>query len=225
MRHRCILTPMKLLSDSQNSILLLLKKKITVSVDEATFHLGITKTAVRRHLLVMERRGLVERVQQRKERGRPSLAFRLTPSARRLFPNKEAEILSGLIKFLTESGNEELIEEFFKQYWEKRYESIQARLAKKKTPDISTRIQVLKEELEKEGFMPRSRVVQKSQQLTFQECHCPLESVVSSTRVPCHMEKRLISRVLNAPVTVVKLREDEDEGPCEYTLPIQKLMK
>lgn len=213
---------MKLLSESQNKILLTLKKKIVLSVDQITNELRITKTAARRHLLSLERRGLLQRDSRKIGRGRPNLVFRLTPSAHRLFPSKEAEILNDFLEYLSRTGNDALIEDFFEQYWQSRFEAIQKRLQEKGKDDLTTRIQVLKEELEKEGFMPRSRVIRQGQELMLQECHCPIESIISTTRLPCRLEQRLIARVLNAPVTSAKFRESAEDGPCEYRLPISK---
>lgn len=212
---------MKLLSDSQNKILLALKQKPILSVDQITSRLGIAKTAARRHLLSLEKRGLLERDLRRESRGRPSLVFRLTSAAHHLFPSKEAEILSDLMEFLSRTGHEALVDQFFEQYWQKRYENIQKRLREKGRDDFETRLQALKEELEKEGFMPRSKVIRKGTELQLQECHCPLGSIVQTHRQPCRLESRLISRVLNAPVQEAKIRSDEHNGPCEYILPVR----
>lgn len=201
-----------------------LKKKGSLSVDDLTSTLGFAKTAVRRSLLSMERRGLVARSFQPSERGRPRLVFQLTSAAGRLFPSKEAELLSSLLKFLIDSGHEQIVDNFFEKYWQQRFDAIQKRLIKKGKDDFETRLEALKDELEKEGFMPRSRVSRHGSQVTLQECHCPIEAAASITGKPCQLEQRLISRVLNSPVGGAAIRK-EPHGSCEFNLPIPPLNK
>lgn len=215
---------MKLLSNSQSHIVSLLKAKGVLSVNELTSALGTAKTAVRRNLLSLERRDLVERVYKPAKRGRPSLAFRLTSAANKLFPSKEAELLSSLLDFLIGFGHEKIVNEFFESYWQKRYDEIQKQLQKKGKDDLQTRLSVLKAVLEKEGFMPQSRFAQKGSQLSLQECHCPLEAAATVTSMPCKLEQRLISRVLNAPVKATTLR-GEAQNACEFILPVSRQTK
>ncbi len=215
---------MKLLSELQDKILTQLKRRGPLSVDQVTSALGVAKTAARRNLLALEKRGLIEKKFLALGRGRPRLVFRLTPKSNRLFPSKEAEILSSLLEFLIEAGHETLVDKFFEKYWEKRFEAIQERLAKKGKSDFETRLEVLKEELEKEGFMPRSRVTKRGSELCLQQCHCPIEAAARINRNPCRLEKRLISRVLNAPVGDVRFRT-ESHGFCEFALPRSRANK
>lgn len=215
---------MKLLSDQQDKILSQLKKKGPLSVDDLTSALRLAKTAVRRALLSMEKRGLVVRSFHSSERGRPRLVFQLTSTAGRLFPSKEAELLSSLLKFLIDSGHEQIVNSFFENYWQQRFDSIQKRLIKKGKDDFATRLEALKDELEKEGFMPRSQVSRHGSQVSLQECHCPIEAAASVTGKPCQLEQRLISRVLNSPVGSAKIRKEPHET-CEFKLPVPPLNK
>jgi len=210
---------MKLLSDQQDKILAQLKKKNSLSVDDLTSILRLAKTAVRRTLLSLEKRGLVVRSFHPSERGRPRLVFQLTSAAGRLFPSKDAELLSSLLKFLIDSGHEQIVDDFFENYWQQRFDAIQERLLKKRKDDFETRLEVLKDELEKEGFMPRSRVSRHGSQVSLQECHCPIEAAASITEKPCQLERRLISRVLNSPVGSATIRKEPHET-CEFNLPI-----
>jgi predicted ArsR family transcriptional regulator len=212
---------MKLLSESQSRILSALKRKGTVSVNLLTRELGLTKTAVRRHLLTMEKRGLIERRLLPGRRGRPSLAFHLTTAAHRLFPSKEAELLDRLLRSLMDSGHEDWVNRFFEDYWHERYEKIRRRLLHIGKDDLKTRMKVLTEELENEGFMPRASFAKRGSQMTLRECHCPIEAASRMTKFPCRLEQRLISRVLNAPIQNAAIKTDSGDA-CEFTLPTQR---
>lgn len=212
---------MKLLSPSQSRILSTLKRKGTVSVTLITREMGLAKTAVRKHLLAMEKRGLIERRLLPARRGRPALAFRLTTSAHRLFPSKEAELLDRLLRFLMNGGHEDLVNRFFEEYWLERYEKIRKRLLRIGKDDLKTRMKVLTEELEHEGFMPRASFAKHGSQATLRECHCPIEAASRLTRLPCQLEQRLISKVLNAPIRSATIKADQD-GACEFILPVPR---
>lgn len=213
---------MKLLSEIQSRILELLKTNTVLSIDDLTTELNMTKTAVRRQLLAMEKRELLEREYQHLERGRPALRFRLTSGAERLFPSKEAEILSELITFINRSGHEELLEKFFEDYWQKRLDSILAEIKKKGRDSFENRLELLKDVLARDGFMPSSRFESRGKELVLRECHCPLEAAVGVSRLPCKLEQRLISKVLNAPITSLEIRPDNN-NLCEFRLPVSKI--
>lgn len=215
---------MKLLSEHQSRILELLKANSQMSVDELVGELGLAKTAVRRQLLAMERRGLIEREFRAASRGRPTLAFALTSDAKRLFPSKEAELLSDLMNFLNREGHDEILDRFFESYWQKRLDLIMERIRKTGRDDLETRLEVLKEVLEDEGFMPSARFEQKGRELLLRECHCPIEAAVKVSALPCRLEQRLIAKVLNAPVTSALIR-GETRSSCEFRLPVSKLTR
>lgn len=215
---------MKLLSQKQSQIVNLLKEHPRISVDEIVLHLGEAKTAVRRQLLSMEKRGLVQREYHPSGRGRPCLVFSLTSGVKRLFPSKEAEVLSDLLAFLIQDGQEDLLERFFEDYWQKRLQSILSEIRKRGRDDFDTRLDVLCEALEREGFMPSARLQKRGKEVLLRECHCPLEAATQVTELPCRLEQRLISKVLNAPLDTIALRS-AGVPACEFRLPVSRSQK
>ncbi len=217
---------MKLLSKAQAEILDLLNEREALSVDEVSHQIGGAKTAIRKHLLAMERRGLLQREYRPAERGRPTLIFRLTSKSNSLFPTKEAEILNELIGYLTREGHEDLLEQFFENYWQKRLELVKERIEEKGRDDMDARVEVLKEVLEDEGFLPDAHINKKGDEVLLRQCHCPIEAITqasgSRAHLPCHLEKRFIAKVLNAPLSSMKL-ECKADSPCEFQLPISKI--
>ena len=212
---------MKLLSSTQSRVLELLKKNLELSVDQISDHLQVAKTAVRRHLLAMERRGLLQRHFRAAQRGRPILTFSLTAKSKYLFPSKEAEILNDLLNFLSQKNQDEFLEEFFEGYWEKRLKSVMSRIRKKDENNLEARLQALKEVLEEDGFMPDTHIDKKHDEIMLRQCHCPLEAASQFSTLPCRLEQRLIAKVLNAPVSSLTLRSDNNPV-CEFRLPLSK---
>lgn len=213
---------MKLLSDHQSQILELLKERSPLAVDEIVRALGFAKTAVRRQLLSLEKRGLLQREFLSAERGRPSLAFRLTSDAKRLFPTKEGELLNDLMNFLMREGHESVLENFFDSYWQKRLDEIHSRIRKAGRDDLDTRMEALRDVLENEGFAPSARFEKKEREILLRECHCPIEAAVGPNQLPCRLEQRLIAKVLNAPLGAMGGRRGGREAENAIRLPRSK---
>lgn len=79
----------------------ILKRKGQAKVDELAGALGVTPMAVRLHLVVLERDGLVEKTPVREGAGRPALVYRLTEQAEEVFPKSYdalAELLIDAVK-------------------------------------------------------------------------------------------------------------------------------
>lgn len=202
---------MKLLNEDQIQIVERLKTHGMQSVDALTKWQKKPKTAVRRTLLALENKGILSRVLKKSERGRPVLFFELAPASKTLFPSKEAEILSELIQYLVKQGHTSVLEKFFSDYWDHRYDLVMERLEKRKCRDLNTRLEVLKGVLNEEGFYARSNLSKKNDQITLRECHCPLTAVSKVVDIPCRMEAKLISRVLNADCTDSSPRNEEQK--------------
>ena len=192
---------MDLINEDQFKILERLKTQGIQSVDAITRWRKKPKTAVRRALLGLEKKGVVERLLQKSERGRPVLCYKLSPDSKAVFPSKEAEVLNELIQYLLKLGHTSILEDFFSQYWDRRYELVMQRLSQRKCRDLSSRLEVLKSVLNEDGFYARSNLNKKNNQITLKECHCPIAAVASAVNSPCRLEAKLISRVLNADCT------------------------
>lgn len=201
---------MELLTPIQNQTLEILKRKGRQSIDQITGEIGLAKTAVRRALLTLERRGLLQRAWVPAQRGRPRLAFSLSEDSQGLFKNKESELLEGLIAHLMKHGLAQVVEDYFESYWEKKYAKVLKKMSRRKNKDLSTRLEILVSALEDEGFYPRANLDEKSGKFLLKECHCPISAAARVTDIPCRVEERFIAKVLNTGVT--------GRGACEFEI-------
>lgn len=209
---------MNLLSDIKHKVLEIIKTHQNISIDKITSLSGLSKTSIRRHLISLERKKLIERNYIPSARGRPILSFKLTRNAYVLFPSQNAELLNQLLQYLIERNQHELLKDFFEKYWNSRLLKFSETLKSKKRDDQNTRLEVIKSLLEEEGFNPHIRKDRVSGQLHLQERHCPFESVVQVTRLPCKLEQNFISKALKINVNTVSLRPSGDEN-CDFELP------
>jgi len=82
---------------TRRQIVEILKQRGRATVDELSKEIGITLMAVRLHLVVLERDGLVIRGSVREGPGRPTLVYRLTEQAEEVFPKHYDQLANNLL--------------------------------------------------------------------------------------------------------------------------------
>lgn len=188
-----------LLKEAKAKLLDLIKVHGEVSVDEATERLGLAKTTVRQHLLLLERQGLVRRGDRKRPKGRPQSVYRLSENATPLFPSREPQLLRQVLTQLIEDGQKEWVDRFFRAYWRQRARKFRDRLEETGKTSRDAVRQVLVEMLEEEGFMPEI-VAGRGGALTVRECNCPFSEAVKATRIPCRLEAEFLREVLQEEI-------------------------
>lgn len=99
---------MVLEGDSRRQVLTqLLEHKSGTTVDEVITSVGLSRTAVNQHLMVLEREGYIRKAASRRTGGRPGRVYVLTEDGTNLFPKKYAWFSRLLIQTLREQLGEE----------------------------------------------------------------------------------------------------------------------
>jgi predicted ArsR family transcriptional regulator len=102
-----------LLGESRGRIVDLLRREPR-SVGELAGVMAMSEVAVRRHLSVLERDGLVTaETVRRLGPGRPCAQYHLTDRGRRLFPDQSAQFACELLAFLEEEHGRSAVLRFF----------------------------------------------------------------------------------------------------------------
>ena len=104
----------------------LLQEPQGVSVERLTGDLGVTPSAVRQHLALLERDGLVERASQQATRGRPEQLYALTPLGREVFPRRYRHLAEGLIAELGETLGQRKLEGLMRRMGNKSGKTVAA---------------------------------------------------------------------------------------------------
>ena len=202
-------------SDTRRELLQIMKRKGSLSVDEAMEALGMARTTVRDHLLQLKEKGLLDRTAERKGRGRPSHRYEMTRRAKVLFPSRDGELMGRLVRFLKEQGAEALVQTFFETYWNDRTEAVKRKLQRVASDDIDDTVETLREILEEEGFMPK--ITRKENQVTIRECNCPFPESVKHTKIPCRLERQFYETLFEVEVDRVTYIP-EGNAACSYEL-------
>ncbi len=207
------------LSASKRTLLDLIKRQGSVSLDEAAEATGLARTTLREHLLKLEGEGLIGRVAERRGRGRPSLRFHLTEHGNLLFPARDGALLHELLDFLKREDRWNLIETFFTGFWEKRLREAEHRLDALGPEDLGGRMELLEAILREQGFMPEVQL--GGEQIVIRECNCPFPDAVRQTRLPCRLEARFFEQLLQRAAQRVSYIPD-GQPACTYTFPAEK---
>jgi predicted ArsR family transcriptional regulator len=200
-------------SDTRRELLQIIKRRGSLSVDEAMDALGMARTTVREHLLQLKEKGLLDRTAERKGRGRPSHRYEMTQRAKVLFPSRDGELMGRLVRFLNERGAEDLVQTFFEAYWNDRTEAVKRKLQRVVSDDIDDKVETLREILEEEGFMPK--ITREDNQVTIRECNCPFPESVKETRIPCRLEEEFYEEIFETDLERVS-HIPEGHSACTY---------
>jgi len=189
--------------------------------------LGLTTTAVRRHLDALLDAGQVEAAERApygpgavstsRGRGRPAKVFTLTPAGREAFEQSYDDLAVDALRFLAETGGPSAVEDFARR----RLSALEARHAERLAEvEPDERVHALVEALTEEGYAaslvdgPGGPAVQICQH------HCPVGHVAAEFPALCEAETEAFSRLLGTHVTRLATLAHGD-GVCTTLVPRQ----
>jgi predicted ArsR family transcriptional regulator len=161
--------------------------------------LGISPTAVRRHLDALVADGLATDREQRplggaqRGRGRPPREFLLTAQGRGSFPHAYDDLAAAALRFLAETGGDKAVAEFAAL----RVATVEERHG----PEVRAaeeKVQALAEALTSEGYAASAHKVGSGGQLC--QHHCPVAHVAAEFPQLCEAETRAFERLLGTHV-------------------------
>jgi len=199
---------------TREKILLTLKKKGSMSVDGLSREVNITPMGIRQHLLVLERKGIVEYVTRKHGVGRPGFLYRLTETADELFPKGYQDLALDILSDLERTDGKDKIDQLFKRRKE--------RLAAELTPHLqgidtlSGRVHSFSEMLQKNGY-----IVELEEHPTLfrlKQFHCPILKVARRFKEACDYDLQLYRELIGETVRREQCISDGGQS-CEYVIP------
>jgi DeoR family transcriptional regulator, suf operon transcriptional repressor len=187
--------------DRQRDLLkFLLKRKAGVSIDDIATELGITRPAVRQHLVSLERAGYVEQGKLLVTGGRPGQTYRLTEKGYDLFPKQYSwfseVLLENLHAQLGEKGLGELMEQLGKDIADQNVARAQGEALKDRVENVAKLMNELAYQAEtvftgKE--LPGSPPV-------IEASNCVFHTIAARFPAICKFDIALLSRLTGAQV-------------------------
>lgn len=189
--------------------------------------LGLTTTAVRRHLDALLDAGHVEATEKApygpgaistsRGRGRPAKVFSLTAAGRDAFEQQYDDLAVGALRYLADTGGAAAVEGFARHRvseLERRYAATLADVCESERPEV------LVSALSRDGFA--ATLVENETGYAVQICqhHCPVGHVAAEFPVLCEAETEAFSRLLGTHVTRLATLAHGD-GVCTTLVPRQ----
>lgn len=194
-------TLVDLLGDSRASIVDLLRRRAQ-SVADLAAAMDLSEVAIRRHLQVLERDGLVDAQTVRRDGpGRPSARYTLTDRAHRLFPDNSAQLAIELLTYLEEQHGHEALLGFMRWRAARQGGRYATALAGVDSREGTAKLAEL---LSDDGYLAESEQVTDGDGRTVLELtqgHCAIKEIAEQHPEICAYETQLFSDLLGTTVS------------------------
>jgi predicted ArsR family transcriptional regulator len=183
-------------TSTRKVLLTLMKTKGSSSVNEMAKELGITEMAIRRHLNMLERDGLIEAKLTRQAMGRPMHLYSLTLLADDLFPKNYHHLTLDLLGELDSADGNNMAGQLFERRKQRLLQKYMGRMEGK---DLVDRVAELADIQNANGYMVRWET-DDAGCYVFTEYNCPIAQVAKQYNEACHCELALFRNLLGAEV-------------------------
>ncbi|MFQ5695019.1 MAG: helix-turn-helix transcriptional regulator [Terriglobia bacterium] len=186
-----------LVSAAEGRVLACLKRIGRGEVKAIARSLRVTAMAVRHHLAVLEKAGLVKTTLERRGVGRPRHVYSLSASADAFFPNEYEALASNLIRSIAELDGEAKLARLFKHMKEAALARCSPRMAGK---PLRRRVAEMARIMTESGYMAKwKQLDHRTFQIT--EHNCAIACVAQQCQHPCECELAMFQELLQATVS------------------------
>lgn len=185
--------------DSQQQVMKqLLDHKTGMTVDELVEAIGLSRSAINQHLLVLERAGHIEQITARKTKGRPGRVYVLTEKGTNTFPKKYSWFSRVLIQALEKSvGSEGLAQYMFDLGVDMSAIAIPRLVGKNRTERIDEIVKIMNET----GFVAQTIPGKKTDKLPRIECkNCVYHDLSREFTAVCRFDIGFLSGLMGVEV-------------------------
>ena len=205
---------------TRDAILSILRRRAGVSVDVFARELGLAGATVRRHLDVLLRDGYVSAVQVRGRTGRPRYAFSLTEDGAELFPHHYVRQTRRLLDEIVALGVEDTAGRDGEAIAGLLFDKMSERLAEEYAPRVAgdtmeERVRLAARLLAEEGLDFEVDSDEEGVRLLGRGCPC-MRFSNGAHSMSCDHDRRLLERVIGAPVTALPRARLPSEFLCGY---------
>lgn len=208
------------ISPAERRVLAYLKRVGRCEVKAIARSLRVTAVAVRHHLVVLEKAGLVKTTLERRGVGRPHYVYSLSASADAFFPKEYETLASNLIHSITELDGETKLVRIFEHTKEAAVARYSPRMAGK---PLRRRVAEMAKIMTEAGYMAEwEQLDQRRFQIT--EHNCAIARVAQQCQHACVCELAMFRELLQATVS----RQEHivaGDRCCRYIIQAQQRRK
>lgn len=202
------------MQDTRRKILQLLKLKGGMTADELSQTLKITSMGVRRHLITLERDGLIQYKTEQRGMGRPSYVYALTELGDELFPRTYPQLVNSFLDAVKALDGDKGLERIFRKRTEWLEAQYRARLNDK---DLEAQVKGLAQIRTEEGYMAS---FEKLDENTFilREHNCAICQIARHCSQACSYEVELFRRVFKGAEVAREKHIMRGDLTCTYVI-------
>lgn len=199
---------------TKDKILDLLKKEVSLTVNDLTDRLNITHMAVRKHLNILEKDGLIQSNEIKQPMGRPLQIYSLTEKGERLFPKNYEGISVEFLHDIKDLHGDESIHYLFKKREQRLTKEYSTRIAQKSTHEKMNELVKIQNE---KGYMANiSQIDENTYELV--EYNCPILAVAKEFKTACSCETQMFKNILETDqVNRICCKTDRDDH-CKFLI-------
>jgi len=202
-------------SSTKDRILQLLKKEVSLTVNELTDHLDITHMAVRKHLISLEKDGLIKTKEVKQPMGRPLQTYSLSDKAEEYFPKNYEGISLEFLHDIKEIHGEEVVQQLFKKREARLIDEYSQRVQRKDS--ATEKLQEIVNIQNEKGYMADlTKIDDDTYEIT--EYNCPILSVAKDFKIACKCETDMFKEVLGIEQIHRTCCRTEGDNHCKFLL-------
>jgi len=181
--------------NTREHVILELKRAGSLSTKDLAGLLGISSTAVRQILNVLQAEGLIDTRTERQPQGRPCYVYTLTEKGHDLFPEAYDSLAIELLETVREIGGEEMIQDLVAKQVSKKEERYRKLM---KGRSLAEKLAQLRELRDGDGYMA---VVEDGEtKSAIREHNCPIYRIAKNHPEMCAQEIALMERLLGVSI-------------------------
>ena len=200
---------------TKDKILHLLKKDVSLSVNELTDCLEITHMAVRKHLNSLEKDGMITSQEVKQPMGRPLQTYLLTEKGESLFPKNYEGITIEFLHDMKEMFGDDVVNALFEKREQRLTNEYSEKMksAKSMTHKINELVKIQNEK----GYMANiSQIDPHTYELV--EHNCPILAVAHQFNVACSCETELLKNVLETDDVKRTTCKTDGDDHCKFLI-------
>lgn len=198
--------------DPRSDILNLLKRRDS-SVDELSPELGISPTATRQHLSILERDGLIKRTSVKEKLGRPKVIYSLSEKAEGLFPKAYSDFFKWTIKDMIEREGPERVRSLMERLGTQQASYYRERV--REDGDVESMVEILNE------LGAFAEMKRENGHIMIREYNCLIYDIAMEFGdLVCEFDLKFISSLLNSNVALKSCIAHGDRC-CSFALDLQ----
>jgi DeoR family suf operon transcriptional repressor len=175
----------------QQMLQTLLENKSGLTVDELSKSLGITRTAINQHLLVLESSGYIAKGKLTKTGGRPGHTYVLTQQGYDLFPKQYAWFSQLLLDFLQKQLGDDGVEKYMTKLGAELAKTLKERIKGATPEERIVEVAAIMQELGYDAYAEKTAI---------KAYNCVYHHLAQSHREVCQLDISLLSSLLSAEI-------------------------